>query len=1722
MIATAGANAADVFWNNPLGGAWSNPANWNPSIVPGASDRVFITATGAYTVTLDVDATVAGFTFGGAGSSPTLLLNSRRLTLNGASIWNSGAIVGPGTIANSGSLNITRGAIQFLSFGAILNNTGTLTLSTIDFRAGTGATINNLSGATFVFEDGAFSSTASIGGVATLINAGRVVKADSTGTANWGLRFNNNSGSIEVQTGRLRFIGGGASTGGTFTVASGATLDFSGGPAHVFSGSYTGATAGAVTPNFQIDTSGVEFNFPAPGFNWFNGSIAGPGPGVLTNRGNLNIMRGAIQFLSAGAIINNAGTITLSSTDFRAGTGAIINNLAGGTFALEDGVFSSPSTIGGVATLVNAGRVVKADSTGAAIWGVRFNNTGGSIEVQTGTLRFIGGGASTGGTLNVSSGATLDFSGGAVHVFSGGYTGTTAGRVTLNLQMDSSGAEFNFPAPGFNWFNGSITGPGPSVLTNRGNLNIMRGAIQFFSAGAIITNAGTITLSSTDFRAGTGATINNLPGATFVFEDGAFSSTASVGGVATLNNAGRVVKAGSSGTATWGVGFTNTGTVETQSGILRFTGGFTQTAGATILNGGNLTSTTTLDIQGGSLSGAGTVTANVANAGQVHPAGAGSPGILNITGTYTQTASGALNIEIGGLAAGTGFDRLSISGAATLNGALNVSLLAPFLPAAGNNFQIVNFGSRNGSFDAINGLNIGAGLSFNSNFSSNNLTLVTAGSATPLISLSSLALNFGAVAIGGNADQTVTVTNNGIVNLTIASTTLAGANTGEFSIASGGGEATLTPSTSRQISIRFSPQSAGNKTASLVITSNAASSPDTVSLSGVGTPAALPALTISNRTIDFGMVATGAIANRTATVTNTGSADLAISGSSITGANAGDFSIVSGSGQHMLTPASSVAIIIRFSPQSVGNKTAALAISSNAATSPDTVSLSGVVVSPDTLCVELPAGIIAWWPFNDTSDTIMDIVGGNSGEFVNGAAYSEGIVGRAVQFDGINDFIEVPDSDLWAFDDNDFTIELWANFDAPGSGSVGQPGDIFIGNDEGLFTQNKWFFALGGGVLNFHINGPGITGNKFFPQVPFSPVVGQWYHLAVIRNGDTYTIFINGEPKGSATDTNVIPNPNAPLTIGQAEGLGFMNGRLDEITIYNRALTNDEVSKIFFGGSLGKCMVRILPPVITATPVEGQSVTLTITSPTGLQPTTNQLFFRNAGETTYQVTGLTQFGNNLQGTIPSNFVTIRGVEYYISLSDGNIVVTFPAVNPINNPAILQVQVAQFDYQLALAPQRYKMISVPLSLRHSQVDSVLVDDFGEYNAIPRQWRLFRWQGEDYAEHPDIDLAFTPGTAFWLITRDTTRFDIEKAQSVNSSQPFAITLQPGWNQITTPFAFSVAWDSVQGANGNVQNPVRWNGQDYEYNQTTLEPWEGYFVFNANPAAVRLSVPNRESRGAPPETIRKTSALTANEFLLQIKAHGLKSGWKDEQNFVGMLAGATNTPDRFDFLEAPPIGDYIRLSIIDEYAYAGNFHAISAAGSFWDLRLSTTGGKEHVRLIFSEQKKLPEGFQIWVLDTDRQSSLPIAQGQVELEIAPKGATTNLRLIVGTAEFANASNAGIPLIPYQFALRQNYPNPFNRSTERSRRSPETKIEYELAERAEVKLEIFNLLGQRVRLLINAAQSAGAYTANWDGKDQRGNLANSGVYFYRLTAGNPSTGSGQGFVAVRKLVLSR
>jgi len=97
---------------------------------------------------------------------------------------------------------------------------------------------------------------------------------------------------------------------------------------------------------------------------------------------------------------------------------------------------------------------------------------------------------------------------------------------------------------------------------------------------------------------------------------------------------------------------------------------------------------------------------------------------------------------------------------------------------------------------------------------------------------------------------------------------------------------------------------------------------------------------------------------------------------------------------------------------------------------------------------------------------------------------------------------------------------------------------------------------------------------------------------------------------------------------------------------------------------------------------------------------------------------------------------------------------------------------------------------------------------------------------------------------------------------------------------------------------------------------------------------------------------------------------------------------------------------------------------------------------------------------------------------------------------------------MPGAFSLGQNYPNPFN---------PTTKIEYTLPKAANVKITVYNLLGEVVKVLYEGFNNAGGYSLYWNADDVAGAKLSSGVYFYELKA---NTIDGNSFGEIKKMVL--
>ena len=641
--------------------------------------------------------------------------------------WTGGTLTGSSTLTNAGTMNL--GGLTEKSLTALtLNNSGVMNwMGGGIFYMYAGAVFNNLASGLFDIQGDASLSYFS-GTGPKFNNAGVVRKSAGTGTTTFGQNVNFSGGKVEVQTGTLTLAAtGGPTVGGNFTVASGAVLDLTGGQTRIYIGNYTGTGAGMIrfaNGTLQVGANSADsttFNFSGNLFQWTGGTLTGPS--VLINTGTINLSGPNPKSLTV-LTLKNAGVLNwMGGGIFYIYAGAVFNNLASGLFDIKDDAsllyFSGASS-----KLNNAGVVRKSAGTGATTFGQNVTFSGGKVEVQTGTLILAAtGGPTVGGNFTVASGAVLDLTGGQTRNYVGVYTGAGAGTIRLSngtLQVGADGATFNFSGNLFQWTGGTLTGS--STLTNAGTINLS-GANQKNLTVLTFNNAGVVNwMGAGIFYMYTGAVFNNLASGIFDVQDDASLSYFS-GTAPKFNNAGIVRKSAGTGTTTFSanVTFTNAATVDAQVGTLRFTNGYTQSAGTTNLSGGNISAGGELKIQGGSLSGAGTVTATVVtSSGQVIVGGADSSGVLNIVGSYKQELAGVLNIELGGLAAGTQHDQLKVTGTATFDGTINISLINGFTPNNGDSFPVVIYGLHAGTFKTING----NGRTYTPSYNPKDLTLI--------------------------------------------------------------------------------------------------------------------------------------------------------------------------------------------------------------------------------------------------------------------------------------------------------------------------------------------------------------------------------------------------------------------------------------------------------------------------------------------------------------------------------------------------------------------------------------------------------------------------------------------------------------------------------------------------------------------------------------------------------------------------------------------------------------------------------------------------------------------------------------------------------------------------------------------------------------------------------------------------------------------------------------
>jgi hypothetical protein len=199
----------------------------------------------------------------------------------------------------------------------------------------------------------------------------------------------------------------------------------------------------------------------------------------------------------------------------------------------------------------------------------------------------------------------------------------------------------------------------------------------------------------------------------------------------------------------------------------------------------------------------------------------------------------------------------------------------------------------------------------------------------------------------------------------------------------------------------------------------------------------------------------------------------------------------------------------------------------------------------------LTSGLVGWWQADGNA---LDSSGTNHGRLIEGVAFDAGKVGQAFLFNGKTACISVPDSPAWAFGRNDFSIVLWANFSATSNAQA------LVACEKSFGNVDKWMFCLRDGMLRWQMDGG--QSPIWLGSARFSPLIGQWYHLAITRNGDRFRAYIDGDEVSSEVWAGKVPHAVAPLTIGNAWGGLCFSGLLDDIRVYHRALAPGELKTL--------------------------------------------------------------------------------------------------------------------------------------------------------------------------------------------------------------------------------------------------------------------------------------------------------------------------------------------------------------------------------------------------------------------------------------------------------------------------------------------------------------------------------------------------------------------------------
>lgn len=448
----------------------------------------------------------------------------------------------------------------------------------------------------------------------------------------------------------------------------------------------------------------------------------------------------------------------------------------------------------------------------------------------------------------------------------------------------------------------------------------------------------------------------------------------------------------------------------------------------------------------------------------------------------------------------------------------------------------------------------------------------------------------------------------------------------------------------------------------------------------------------------------------------------------------------------------------------------------------------------------------------------------------------------------------------------------------------------------------------------------------------------------------------------------------------------------------------------------------------------------------------------------------------------------KGLFSFYPLPDGWYRFSATAIDKagLETPAVFDTLVITGSSQRIFTDTLWSMVSVPAAFSVKLLNHTRYLLHWDESVEERQIYHF------YRQTDQITM-LEPGMGYWRQGSGSDTINLTYADLLKKTVKIPISRNvTGWNQIASPYPYPVAW------RGKTSTLWRWNSatSDYEEGDSILLPWSGYWVQSDNSDSVVIDS----------KPVFGSSALAKRS---KIQFHGVKK-WvaqltlttpngRDNENTFGFLPDAQDGYDKLDRVEPPRMGGTPYLFFPHSnwkrglVEYAADIRKTWQPVNVFEFAIAPASQHGEASLVF--EGVTPNG-PLYFFMRDHDTIIPVDPSKaLSVRVTEKVQYKTL--------FVTDNPQGMQNLPLRFKVGNPYPNPFR---------PTTRMQYALPYRwgsdgkmvtstYVVSVDIFDLMGRKVRNLVYRRMEPGSYELFWDGKSSSGRMVSCGHYLCRFRA---------------------